>query len=53
MNNKHNEKIFDVKNWNAALAGVAQRIGHWTAKQRVAGLIPSPGTCLGCWPGPQ
>ena len=26
---------------------------HWPANQRVTGLIPSLGTCLGCRPGPQ
>ena len=31
-----------------ALAGVAQLIEHWPVNQRVAGLIPSQGTCLGC-----
>ena len=31
-----------------ALAGVAQLVGHCPAKQKVAGLIPSQGTCLGC-----
>ena len=36
-----------------ALAGVAQWIERWTANQRVAGLIPSQGTCLGCGPGPS
>ena len=35
------------------LAGVAQWIEHRPAKQKVAGLIPSQGTCLGCRPGPQ
>ena len=35
-----------------ALTGVAQWIEHWTANQRVAGLIPSQGTCLGCRPSP-
>ena len=35
------------------LAGVAQWIEHWPANQRVTGLIPSQGTCLGCRPGPQ
>ena len=25
----------------------------WPANQRFAGSIPSPGTCLGCGPGPQ
>ena len=36
-----------------ALAGVAQWIECWPANQRVAGLIPCQGTCLGCGPGPQ
>ena len=36
-----------------ALAGVAQWIEHWPAKQRVAGSTPSEGTFLGCRPGPQ
>ena len=36
-----------------ALAGVAQWIEHWPVNQRVAGLIPSQGTCLGCGPGPH
>ena len=27
-------------------------IEHGYANQRVAGLIPSQGTCLGCEPGP-
>ena len=36
-----------------ALASVAQWIERQTAKQRVAGRIPSQGTCLGCRPGPQ
>ena len=30
-----------------APAGVAQWIKHWPANQRVAGSIPSQGTCLG------
>ena len=25
----------------------------WAMNQRVAGSIPSQGTCLGCGPGPQ
>ena len=37
----------------SALAGVAQWIERWPMNQRVAGLIPSPGTCLGCGPSPQ
>ena len=36
-----------------ALAGVAQWIERWPANQRVAGSIPSQGTCLHCWPRPQ
>ena len=36
-----------------ALAGVAQWIEHWPTNLRVAGLIPSQGTCLGCGPGSQ
>ena len=38
---------------NLALAGVAQWTKCWPANQRVASLIPSQGTCLGCGPGPQ
>ena len=37
----------------SALAGVAQWIEHGPKNQRVTGLIPSQGTCLGCRPGPQ
>ena len=36
-----------------ALDGVAQWIERWPLKQRVAGSIPSQGTCLGCRSGPQ
>ena len=36
-----------------ALAGVVQWIDCWPANQKVAGLIPSQGTCLGCRPGLQ
>ena len=35
------------------IAGVAQGIEHGPANQRVASLIPSRDTCLGCGPGPQ
>ena len=42
-----------IKNRTAALAGVAQWIECWPVNQRVAGSIPSQGTCLGCRPGPQ
>ena len=38
---------------SSALADVAQWIERLTSKQRVAGLIPSQGTCLSCRPGPQ
>ena len=34
-------------------AGVAQWIEYGPTNQRVAGLIPSQGTCLGCGPGLQ
>ena len=40
-----------VQNTGYALAGVAQWIEHWPADQRVIGLTPSQGTCLGCRPG--
>ena len=36
-----------------ALAGMAQWTECWSENQRVAGSIPSQGTCLGCRPGPQ
>ena len=36
-----------------ALAGVAQWIEHQPENQRVAGSVPSQGTCPGCGPGPQ
>ena len=36
-----------------ALAGVAQWTECWPANQRVAGSIPSQGTCLGYRPGPR
>ena len=36
-----------MKNVSFALAGVAQRIEHWPANQRVACLIPSQSTDLG------
>ena len=35
------------------MAGVAQWIEHESVNQRVTSSIPSQGTCLGCWPGPQ
>ena len=33
------------------LAGIAQWIEHGPAKQRVVGLIPNQGICLGCGQG--
>ena len=36
-----------------ALAVVARWIECQPANGKVAGLIPSQGTCLGCKPGPQ
>ena len=42
-----------MKMGGGAPAGVAQWIEHWTAKQRVAGSIPSQGTCLAFRPGTQ
>ena len=36
-----------------ALASVAQCIECRPANRKVAGAIPSQGTCLGCRPGPQ
>ena len=47
-----NNKIKIIKGI-MALAGVAQWIEHQTANQRVKGLIPSQGMCLGCGTGPQ
>ena len=43
-----------ISNWLAyiTLAGVAQWVEHQPANQKVTGLIPSQGTCLGCRPGP-
>ena len=40
-------------NGSRALAGVAQWTEAWPVNQKVAGLIPSQGTCLVCGPGPQ
>ena len=36
-----------------ALVGVAQWIECQPVNLKVASLIPSQGTCLGCGPGPQ
>ena len=40
------------KDFNRALAGVAQWTEHRPVNQRVAGSIPTQGTCLGSGPGP-
>ena len=37
----------------SVLIGMSQWIECWPENQRVANLIPSRGTCLGCGPGPQ
>ena len=44
---------FSFKDEEVALAGVAQWIECRAVNQRVAGLIPSQGTHLGCRPGSQ
>ena len=41
------------KKKKSALAGVAQWMERWLANQRVAGSIPSQGTCLDWGPGPS
>ena len=35
------------------LAGVAQWIEYWPVNQKITGLVPGQGTCLGCRPGPH
>ena len=40
--------IYILKKQLFTLAGVAQLAGHCPANQKVPGLIPSEGTCLGC-----
>ena len=47
------EQNEETRNQKNSLAGVAQWIEHQPVNQRVAGWIPSQGTCLGCRPGPQ
>ena len=46
-----NMKRIKLKQNKTALAGVAQCIKNRPVNQRVASLIPSQGTCLGCRPG--
>ena len=36
-----------------ALTGVAQGVGNHPTDQKVTGLIPGQGACLGCEPGSQ
>ena len=48
---KSQEELEYILSW--ALVGVAQWIERRPENQRVAGLIPSQVTCLGCGPGPQ
>ena len=36
-----------IKVLGIALTGVAQLVGNYPAKERIAGSIPSQGTCLG------
>ena len=42
-----------IKKQPRVLAGVAQWIEWQLVNPKVASLIPSQGTCLGCRPGPQ
>ena len=49
----HPPLTYGFKKIYGALAGVAQWIECQLANQRVAGSIPSQGTCLGCGPGSQ
>ena len=49
----HCQQLLFIKNLYFALVGAAQWTECRPANQRVTGLIPSQGTCLGCGPGPQ
>ena len=51
--NLSTKEMTTSKNTKLALAGVAQWIECCPANQKVASLIPSQGTCLGCGSGPQ
>ena len=44
---------WQLQSSHKAVAGIAQGIECGPENQRVTGLIPSQGTCLGCGPGPQ
>ena len=51
--NKNKIHFSPIKYTRFGLAGVAQWTEHQSVNQRVAGSIPSQGTCLGCRLGPQ
>ena len=53
LKSKFRAEFFVFKNTELALAGVAQCMEHRPVNRKVAGSIPSQGTCLGCEPGPQ
>ena len=55
MNNLSMKEVWEirVRKKKIILAAVDQWIECWLVNQRVASLIPSQGTCLGCWPGPK
>ena len=53
MNFELQKKKKEKKTILPTLAGVAQWTECQPANQRVIGLIPSQGICLGCRPGPQ
>ena len=42
-----------IKNKPCALTGIAQLVRHPPAKRKVAGSIPSQGSCLDYGPGPR
>ena len=44
---------FEDKKKPSAMAGMVPWTECRPENQRVAGSIPSQGTCLGFWPGPQ
>ena len=51
---RQGKKIFLVDEESmSALAGVAPWTEHKPENQKVTGLIPGQGTCLGCRPGPR
>ena len=52
LGEKREERIHTEIGKVPALAGLAQWVECQTANQKIAGSIPSQGTCLGCGPGP-